>query len=91
LRGCRGVRRGDVRRRLTIVSGLALGIDAAAHRGGLTGAGSSIAVIGTGPIASTLRAIAPLRTSLPRAGLVISEFAVGTPPLKQNFPRAIGS
>jgi len=72
---------------LAIVSGLALGIDAAAHRGGLAGAGSSIAVVGTG-----LDRVYPARNrdlahELASRGLVISEFAVGTPPLKQNFPR----
>jgi DNA processing protein len=72
---------------LTIVSGLAIGIDAAAHRGGLKGAGSSIAVAGTG-----LDRVYPARNralahDLAARGLVISEFAIGTPPLKQNFPR----
>jgi DNA processing protein len=72
---------------LTIVSGLALGIDAAAHRGGLTGAGSSIAVIGTGPDRVYPARNRGLAHELAARGLVISEFAVGTPPLKQNFPR----
>jgi DNA processing protein len=72
---------------LTIVSGLAVGIDAAAHRGGLKGPGSSIAVVGTG-----LDRVYPARNrdlahDLAARGLVVSEFAVGTPPLKQNFPR----
>ena len=71
----------------TIVSGLAQGIDAAAHRGGLAQAGSSIAVVGTG-----LDRVYPARNrdlahALAANGLVISEFAAGTPPLKQNFPR----
>jgi DNA processing protein len=71
----------------TIVSGLAQGIDAAAHRGGLAHAGSSIAVVGTG-----LDRVYPARNrdlahELAARGLVISEFARGTPPLKQNFPR----
>jgi len=71
----------------TIVSGLAQGIDAAAHRGGLAHAGSSIAVAGTG-----LDRVYPARNrdlahELAARGLVISEFAAGTPPLKQNFPR----
>ena len=70
-----------------IVSGLAHGIDAAAHRGGLAHAGSSIAVVGTG-----LDRVYPARNrdlahELAARGLVISEFATGTPPLKQNFPR----
>jgi len=72
---------------LTIVSGLALGIDAAAHRGGLTGVGSSIAVIGTGPDRVYPARNRALAHDLAAKGLVISEFAVGTPPLKQNFPR----
>ena len=72
---------------LTVVSGLALGIDAAAHRGGLTGAGSSIAVIGTGPDRVYPARNRALAHELAARGLVISEFAVGTPPLKQNFPR----
>ena len=72
---------------LTIVSGLALGIDAAAHRGGLTGVGSSIAVIGTVPDRVYPARNRALAHDLAAKGLVISEFAVGTPPLKQNFPR----
>lgn len=72
---------------LTIVSGLALGIDAAAHRGGLAGAGSSVAVIGTG-----LDRIYPARNKslahqLVETGLIVSEFSLGTPPLPGHFPR----
>ncbi|MBT9566800.1 MAG: DNA-protecting protein DprA [Thiobacillus sp.] len=72
---------------LTIVSGLALGIDAAAHRGGLAGAGSSIAVIGTG-----IDRIYPARNkalahALVETGLIVSEFPLGTPPLPGHFPR----
>lgn len=72
---------------LTIVSGLALGIDAAAHRGGLAGAGSSVAVVGTG-----LDRIYPARNKalahrLAEEGLIVSEFALGTPPLPGHFPR----
>lgn len=72
---------------LTIVSGLALGIDAAAHRGGLAGAGSSVAVVGTG-----LDRIYPARNKalahqLAETGLIVSEFALGTPPLPGHFPR----
>ncbi len=72
---------------ITIVSGLALGIDAAAHRGGLTGAGSSIALVGTG-----LDVVYPARNKalaheLAAMGTLISEFPLGTPPLAANFPR----
>ncbi|AAZ95965.1 SMF protein [Thiobacillus denitrificans ATCC 25259] len=72
---------------LTVISGLALGIDAAAHRGGLAGAASSVAVIGTG-----LDRIYPARNKalaheLAANGLVVSEFALGTPPLPGHFPR----
>jgi DNA processing protein len=71
----------------TIVSGLALGIDAAAHRGGLAGPGSSIAVLGTG-----LDRIYPagnhvLAEKLSEAGGLLSEFPLGSPPLRVNFPR----
>lgn len=72
---------------LTIVSGLALGIDAAAHRGGLAGAGSSIAVVGTG-----LDRVYPAKNKalahrLAENGLIVSEFPLGTPPLPHHFPR----
>ncbi len=72
---------------LTIVSGLALGIDAAAHRGGLSGAAGSIAVVGTG-----LDIVYPARNrdlahQLAAQGIVISEFPLGTPALAANFPR----
>jgi DNA processing protein len=72
---------------LTIVSGLALGIDAAAHRGGLRGAGKSIAVVGTGPDRVYPAANRALAHELAAHGLIISEFAPGTPPLRHNFPQ----
>ncbi|HEY1291081.1 MAG TPA: DNA-processing protein DprA [Burkholderiales bacterium] len=72
---------------LTIVSGLALGVDAAAHRGGLAGASSTIAVLGTGiDIAYPLRNAA-LAAEVASRGLLLSEFPPGTPPAAHHFPR----
>jgi DNA processing protein len=72
---------------LTIVSGLALGIDAAAHEGALRGVGSTVAVIGTG-----IDTIYPARNQalarrIAEDGCIVSEYALGTPPLAANFPR----
>lgn len=72
---------------LAVVSGLAAGIDAAAHRGALKTAASTIAVIGTG-----IDRIYPARNeSLAReiaaTGCIVSEFPLGTPPIAANFPR----
>ncbi len=72
---------------LTVVSGLALGIDAAAHRGGLAGPASTVAVVGTG-----LDRIYPARNKqlaqqIAEEGLIVSEFPLGTPALAANFPR----
>jgi DNA processing protein len=72
---------------LTIVSGLALGIDAAAHRGGLAGPGSTIAVLGTGIDVIYPRANAALSAQIVERGLLISEFPLGTGALASNFPR----
>jgi DNA processing protein len=72
---------------LTIVSGLALGIDAAAHRGGLAGPGSTIAVLGTGIDVVYPRRNAELASQIAARGLLLSEFALGTAPLAHNFPR----
>jgi DNA processing protein len=70
----------------TIVSGLAFGIDGAAHEGGLQGAGSTVAVVGTG-----LDRVYPARHRtlahrIATDGVLVSEFAPGTPPLPPNFP-----
>src|SRR5450755_2994941 len=71
----------------TIASGLALGIDAAAHRGGLSDRGSSIAVIGTGSDRIYPAANRDLGHRLAAEGGLLSEFPLGTPPLPANFPR----
>src|SRR5690606_14949041 len=70
-----------------IVSGLALGIDTAAHRGSLREAGGSIAVLGCGIDVAYPRANAALLRALASEGLVVSEFALGTEPLPHHFPR----
>ena len=72
---------------LTIVSGLALGIDAAAHRGGLAGPGSTIAVLGTGIDVVYPRSNATLTGEIEQRGLLLSEFPLGTGALATNFPR----
>jgi DNA processing protein len=72
---------------LCIISGLAHGIDAAAHRGALRGQGSSIAVVGTGLDKVYPASNRDLAHALAQHGALISEFPLGTPPLAANFPR----
>ena len=72
---------------LTILSGLALGIDSGAHRGGLAGSAGSIAVVGTGLDQVYPPSNRPLVKRLASEGGVLSEFPLGTPPVKANFPR----
>lgn len=71
---------------LTIVSGLALGIDAAAHEGALEGAGSTVAVVGTGLDIAYPRRNEALIRRIAEAGLLVSEHSLGTPPLAEHFP-----
>jgi len=72
---------------LTVVSGLALGIDAAAHRGALAGAGSTIAVLGTGIDVVYPRRNAALAAEIAARGVLVSEFPLGTQAAAHNFPR----
>lgn len=73
---------------LVITSGLALGIDAAAHKGALIGKGHTIAVVATG-----LDTVYPARHKLlakeivANEGLILSEFIPGTPPKAGHFPK----
>ena len=92
----RAFARAFAERGITVVSGLALGIDGAAHEGALEGWAeaaetaarpATVAVVGTG-----LDRVYPARHRalahrIAQHGLVISEFPLGTPPLSQNFPR----
>jgi DNA processing protein len=72
---------------LAVVSGLALGIDAAAHRGALAGASSTIAVLGTGIDVVYPQRNAELAAEIARRGLLLSEFSLGTAAVAHNFPR----
>ncbi len=73
--------------KLTIVSGLAMGVDGAAHEGGLAGAGSTVAFVGTGLDQTYPRRHAALARRIGELGLLASEFPLGMEPLPGNFPR----
>jgi len=72
---------------LTIISGMALGIDTAAHRGGMQGAGSTIAVIGTGADIVYPARNRSLAHQIADIGCIVSEYPLGTPAIASNFPR----
>lgn len=71
----------------TVVSGMALGIDGAAHRGALRGQGKTIAVVGTGLDIVYPAKHRDLAHQIVTSGLIISEFGIGTPSRPENFPR----
>lgn len=71
---------------LTIVSGLARGIDAAAHESALDSHSPTIAILGTGIDVIYPRGNTRLFRRIEDEGLIISEFPPGTPPLPENFP-----
>lgn len=72
---------------LCIVSGLALGIDAAAHRGALAANGATVAIIGTGADRIYPARNRDLALAIAERGAIVSEFPLGTPVLASNFPR----
>lgn len=72
---------------LTIVSGLAYGVDALAHEGALAGGGRTIAVMATGPDRLYPAAHKALAARIRAHGALVTEFPPGTPPLAEHFPR----
>ncbi|WP_321794098.1 DNA-processing protein DprA [Caballeronia sp. J97] len=72
---------------LAVISGLALGIDASAHRGALEGATGTISVIGTGADLVYPAAHHTLAHEIARDGAILSEWPLGTPARSANFPQ----
>lgn len=75
------------RKGLVITSGMALGIDAAAHQGALGSYGSTIAVLGTGVDVVYPRSHGDLYQAIAMQGAIVSEFPLGTTPKPGHFPR----
>ncbi len=71
---------------VTIVSGLALGIDAVAHNAALTAGGRTLAVLGSGVDQIYPQSNYQLGITVPQQGALISEYAIGTLPTATNFP-----
>jgi DNA processing protein len=74
-------------RGMAVTSGLAEGIDSAAHRGALAVQGVTLAVLGSGADVIYPRSNAPLAEEIRHQGAVISGFPLGTPPRRENFPQ----
>lgn len=72
---------------MCVVSGLALGVDGAAHDGALLGGGTTIAVVGTGLDRVYPKKHLELAHRIAAQGMLISEYPLGTPPISSNFPR----
>ncbi len=91
LANARGFSRSFAQAGLSVVSGLALGVDAAAHEGALEGAApgqtATIAVVGTGLDRVYPRQHLALARRIAQRGLLVSEYPLGTPPLPPNFPK----
>jgi DNA processing protein len=73
-------------RGLVVVSGLARGVDSAAHRGALAGGGATVAVLGSGADVIYPPEHAPLSRAIEASGAIVSELVPGTPPLPLFFP-----
>jgi DNA processing protein len=74
------------RRGVTVVSGLARGVDAASHRGALAGGGRTIAVLGSGADLIYPAEHRDLAAAIAESGAVVSEFPPGSSPLPEHFP-----
>jgi DNA processing protein len=72
---------------LVITSGLALGIDSAAHRGALMAQGITLAVLGSGIDVLYPRSNRSLSVEIQQQGALVSAFPLGTPPRRENFPQ----
>ncbi len=70
-----------------VVSGMALGVDGAAHEGALQGGSATVAVVGTGLDRVYPKRHLELARRIARQGAIVSEYLLGTPPLAENFPR----
>jgi DNA processing protein len=71
---------------VTVVSGLAVGIDSSAHRGALKARGRTLAVLGCGLDVDYPRGNVKLRGEIAEAGAILTEFPLGTPPAPGHFP-----
>ncbi|HWP42427.1 MAG TPA: DNA-processing protein DprA [Blastocatellia bacterium] len=73
-------------RGVTIISGLARGIDSAAHRGAISGGGLTVGVMGTGLDMIYPKENSKLAEKIIESGVLVTEFPLSTPPLSRNFP-----
>lgn len=87
LRRARKLARRLIRDGVVVVSGLAHGVDAAAHRGAVDAGGRTVAVLGTGIDRYYPPAHEPLQKEIARSHLVVSQFEPGAPPRRHSFPQ----